>query len=51
VVVTVSALSALFGYLFLAGVSGGVIAGIRAFAAGAILPMLASPRPTRRAAT
>ena len=38
----VSAASALFGYLFLAGASGNVIAAIQAFAAGAILTMLAS---------
>jgi zinc transporter, ZIP family len=35
-------LSALFGYLFLAGASKGSIATILAFAAGAILTMLAS---------
>ena len=40
--VLVSAASALFGYLFLAGASGNVIAAIQAFAAGAILTMLAS---------
>ena len=37
-----STLAALFGYLFLAGASGDVIAAIQAFAAGAILTMLAS---------
>lgn len=41
-VVVVSALSALLGYFFLAGASGNVIAAIQAFAAGAILTMLAS---------
>lgn len=41
-VVVVSALSALFGYLFLAGASGDTVAVIRSFAAGAILTMLAS---------
>jgi ZIP family zinc transporter len=41
-VVVVSALAALFGYLFLAGASGNVIALIQSFAAGAILTMLAS---------
>jgi zinc transporter, ZIP family len=41
-VVVVSALSALFGYLFLAGASNDVIAAIQSFAAGAILTMLAS---------
>jgi len=41
-VVAISAVSALFGYLFLAGASGNVIAAIQAFAAGAILTMLAS---------
>jgi ZIP family zinc transporter len=41
-VVLVSAVSALFGYLFLAGASGNVIAAIQAFAAGAFLTMLAS---------
>ena len=41
-VVAVSALSALLGYLFLAGASGNVIAAIQSFAAGAILTMLAS---------
>ena len=41
-VVVISALSALFGYLFLAGASGNVIAAIQSFAAGAILTMLAS---------
>ena len=37
-----SAASALFGYLFLAGASGDVVAAIQAFAARAILTMLAS---------
>ena len=37
-----STLAALFGYLFLAGASGDLIAAIQAFAAGAILTMLAS---------
>ena len=37
-----STLAAMFGYLFLAGASGNVIAAIQAFAAGAILTMLAS---------
>lgn len=41
-VVVVSALSALFGYLFLAGASGDTVAIIQSFAAGAILTMLAS---------
>ncbi len=41
-VVAVSGLSALLGYLFLAGTSGNVIAAIQSFAAGAILTMLAS---------
>ena len=41
-VVLISAASALFGYLFLAGASGNLIAAIQAFAAGAILAMLAS---------
>ena len=41
-VVVVSALSALLGYLFLAGASENVIAAIQSFAAGAILTMLAS---------
>lgn len=41
-VVAASTLAALFGYLFLAGASGDVVAGIQAFAAGAILTMLAS---------
>src|SRR4051794_12560066 len=40
-VVAVSAASALFGYLFLSGVSEDVIAAIQSFAAGAILTMLA----------
>ncbi len=37
-----STLAALLGYLFLAGASGNVVAAIQAFAAGAILTMLAS---------
>ncbi len=41
-VVVVSALAALFGYLFLAGASGEIVAVIQSFAAGAILTMLAS---------
>jgi ZIP family zinc transporter len=41
-VVAVSAASALFGYLFLAGAPEDVVAAIQAFAAGAILTMLAS---------
>ena len=41
-VAAVSAVSALFGYLFLAGASGETIAVIQSFAAGAILTMLAS---------
>ncbi len=41
-VTAVCALSALFGYLFLAGASEVLIAAILAFAAGAILTMLAS---------
>ena len=41
-VTLVSALAALLGYLFLAGAPEGVIALIQAFAAGAILTMLAS---------
>lgn len=41
-VAVVSALSALLGYLFLAGASGNIIAAIQSFAAGAILTMLAS---------
>ncbi len=41
-VVVVSGLSALLGYLFLAGASGNVIAAIQSFAAGAIITMLAS---------
>jgi ZIP family zinc transporter len=40
-VVAVSALSAMAGYAFLGGASGNVIAAIQAFAAGAILTMLA----------
>jgi len=42
VVVAISAVSALIGYVALAGVSGNIIGGIQAFAAGAILTMLAS---------
>jgi zinc transporter, ZIP family len=38
----VSALAALLGYFFLAGASDDVVAAIQAFAAGAILTMLAS---------
>jgi ZIP family zinc transporter len=41
-VAVVSALAALFGYLFLAGASGETIAVIQSFAAGAILTMLVS---------
>ncbi len=41
-VVIVSALAAMAGYAFLADASGNVLAGIQAFAAGAILTMLAS---------
>lgn len=41
-VVVVSAVAALFGYLFLAGASGEVVAVIQSFAAGGILTMLAS---------
>jgi ZIP family zinc transporter len=41
-VVVASAVAALFGYLFLAGASGNLIASIQSFAAGAILTMLAS---------
>ncbi|QIN77610.1 ZIP family zinc transporter [Rubrobacter marinus] len=41
-VAVASALAALFGYLFLAGAPSGVVATIQAFAAGAILTMLAS---------
>jgi ZIP family zinc transporter len=41
-VVIISALSALVGYFFLSGASGNVIGAIQAFAAGAILTMLAS---------
>jgi ZIP family zinc transporter len=41
-VVVASAASALFGYLFLAGAPGDAVAAIQAFAAGAILTMLAS---------
>ena len=37
-----STLAAMFGYLFLAGASENVVAAIQAFAAGAILTMLAS---------
>ncbi len=42
VVVAVSAVSALLGYLFLTGASENIVAGMQAFAAGAILSMLAS---------
>lgn len=41
-VVLTSTISALLGYYFLAGASGNIIGGIQAFAAGAILTMLAS---------
>ena len=41
-VVVASAAATPFGYLFLAGAPGDVIAAIQAFAAGAILTMLAS---------
>ncbi len=41
-VVVVSAVAALFGYLFLAGASGETVAIIQSFAAGGILTMLAS---------
>ena len=41
-VTAVSALSAMVGYVFLAGASGEVVAVIQSFAAGAILTMLAS---------
>ena len=41
-VVAISAASSLFGYLALAAVPGYVVGGIQAFAAGAILTMLAS---------
>ena len=41
-VVMVSAVAALFGYMFLAGASGEVVAVIQSFAAGGILTMLAS---------
>jgi ZIP family zinc transporter len=41
-VVVISSLSSLLGYWFLAGASGNLIGGIQAFAAGAILTMLAS---------
>jgi zinc transporter, ZIP family len=41
-VLLISAASSLVGYLLLAGVSGNLIGGIQAFAAGAILTMLAS---------
>ncbi|HEX2912057.1 MAG TPA: ZIP family zinc transporter [Chloroflexia bacterium] len=41
-VVAISAISALAGYFFLSGASGNLIGGIQAFAAGAILTMLAS---------
>lgn len=41
-VVVISAISSLAGYFFLADASGNIIGGIQAFAAGAILTMLAS---------
>ena len=41
-VTVTSAFAALVGYVFLAGASGNVVAAIQAFAAGAILTMLAS---------
>lgn len=41
-VTAASAVAALLGYLFLASAPGGVIGGLQAFAAGAILTMLAS---------
>ena len=41
-VVAISAVSALVGYFLLSGASGNLIGGIQAFAAGAILTMLAS---------
>lgn len=41
-VAVVSALAAMFGYLFLAAAPAGLVATIQAFAAGAILTMLAS---------
>jgi len=41
-VTAASAVAALLGYLFLAGASENVVASIQAFAAGAILTMLAS---------
>lgn len=41
-VVVASAAGTLFGYLFLAGAPGDAVAAIQAFAAGAILTMLAS---------
>jgi ZIP family zinc transporter len=41
-VVVISALASMAGYAFLAGASGNLLAGIQAFAAGAILTMLAS---------
>jgi zinc transporter, ZIP family len=41
-VAVVSALAALFGYLFLDGAPPEIVAAIQAFAAGAILTMLAS---------
>ncbi len=52
-VVVASALAGLLGYVFLAGASGDTVAVIQAFAAGAILTMLAStmlPEATRRGA-
>lgn len=41
-VVAISALSSMLGYVFLSGASGNLIGAIQAFAAGAILTMLAS---------
>jgi zinc transporter, ZIP family len=41
-VTAASAVAALLGYLFLAGASENLVAAIQAFAAGAILTMLAS---------
>jgi ZIP family zinc transporter len=40
-ITAVSTLAAALGYLLLQGVSGSIVAGIQAFAAGAILTMLA----------
>src|SRR3954454_22127623 len=42
-VVLISAASALFGYLFLAGASGNLITDIQSFAVGEILPSNAAP--------